>query len=297
MAYKTLIPGLVTLNSPKGHLNNMYISNDFSYYSNSTKAEKFHYTEICSSIENPLQPYDMRSEYFSKKGVLWHYNRPSRILPLALTYNTSNNVFTYTRAYSYIPFGIGGVFPPGELIADTINYHLFLQGYIIMRGIAYTYRGRTICITAPGCNGKTTFLDSILKKGAEYIAEDLLVLDINNNLVYPTCPFIKRHAWQKNRSLTSKKNNMNIVQEPRQIDTLYLTENTMSSSYTPQPKTISDFMLINDRYFLKNRLIRSMIFEEGTWSTVSRIMNTNINIPHAYIPIQQFNYEFLKTNH
>ncbi|OGY31145.1 MAG: hypothetical protein A3C02_04145 [Candidatus Andersenbacteria bacterium RIFCSPHIGHO2_02_FULL_45_11] len=291
MAYKTLIPGLVTFDSNKNHMNNMYISSDFSYYSESARPAPFHYTEHCvPTIAPPKSPYDMRSEYFSKEGSTWRYDRPSRFLPLTLTYNTATKVFTYAKNLSYIPFAIGGVFPPGELIADIINYHLFIAGFVIMRGIAYSYKGKIVCITAPGCNGKTSFLDSMLIKGAEYIAEDLLVLDLQRGMVYPTCPFIKRHAWQKNRTLKTVAQDMKIVQTPMYIDMLYCTENSMNPSYSPRQKTFSEFLLVNDRYFLKNRLVRSMIFEEGTWEKVMHTMQSPITIPHTVIPMKHFDY-------
>src|SRR3989344_6505990 len=111
MAYKTLIPGLVTLDSPRNHMNNMYISSDFSYYPESAAPARFHYTERCTSLARETNTYDVRSEYFSKRGAVWQYDRPSRFLPLALRYNTTTNTFTYTQQLSLIPFAIGGVFP------------------------------------------------------------------------------------------------------------------------------------------------------------------------------------------
>ncbi len=291
MPYKTMIPGLVTFDSNKNHMNNMYISSDFSYYPESIAPAPFHYTERCvPHITPPSAPYDIRSEYFAKSGTTWQYDRPSRFLPLALTYNTETKIFTYSKNLSYIPFAIGGVFPPGEFIADTMNYHLFLAGFVIMRGIAYSYKGKTICVIAPGFNGKTAFLDHMLAQGAEYIAEDLLVIDIKNAIVYPTCPFIRRHAWQKNRSLKITKKDMKIVREPKRIDMLYCTENSLHISYSPIKKSFFEFLLINDHYFLKNSLVRSMIFEEGSWNTIIATMQSPLTMNHTVIPIQNFDY-------
>lgn len=295
MPYKTLIPGLVTLDSSKNHMNNMYISSDFSYYPESTAPAPFHYTERCvPGITPPTTAYDMRSEYLSKEGAIWRYHRPSRILPLTLTYDAETKTCTYTKNLSYIPFAIGGVFPPGEFIADTINYHLFLAGFITMRGIAYSHKGKTVCITAPGFNGKTNFLDHMLQKGAEYIAEDLLVVDIKQGTVYPTCPFIKRHAWQSRRRLQTPRDAMRVVATPQRIDTFVCTQNSMNSAYAPKAKTFAEFLLINDRYFLKNRLIRSMIFEEGSWEHILTTTHTPLPFPVTYAPITNFSYEKLE---
>jgi hypothetical protein len=235
----------------------------------------------------------MRSEFLSKHGPIWHYHRPSHIFPLHLRYDTRSNAIIYNRNHRLIPFGIGGIFPPGEFIADLITYHLFLKGIITIRGIAYTYKEKTICITAPGCNGKTHFLDSMLKKGATYIAEDLLVIDTVNGTVYPTCPFIHRHPWQPLRTLTMKKQDMDIAQHPRKIDMLYCTENTQKTSYTPRTKVFPEFFFVSDRFFLKNRFIRSLIFEEGTWDQVLNTMSQIPSIPHRFVPIQKFRYDTL----
>ncbi len=294
MAYKTLIPSLLTLDSNKLHMNNMYISSDFSFYPASNIPGKFHYTERCSGNIDVPTIYDMRSEYFTKYDNSWYYDRQSRILPLTLSYNTATKTFLYTKRYAIIPFGIGGVVPPGELIADIINYHLFLKGIIVLRGIAYTYENKTICITGPGFNGKTTLLDHMLAKGAEYIADDLLVLNLNNNTVYPSCPFIRRHAWQKKRSLESLHKKISVVQEPRNIDMIYCVENSTNKNYTPEIKTFQEFLLLNDRYILKNRLVRSMIFTEGTWDTVSHILSTPTTIPHQFVAIKNFDYGILE---
>lgn len=295
MAYKTLIPGLVTFDSPRVHMNNMYISSDFSYYSEATEKAKFHYKEtVVSKIVAKEKTYDMRSEYLLKEGTLWHYHRPSRFFPLSLTYDTATGTFAYTRQYSHVPFGIGGIFPVGEFIADIINYRLFLEGYVVLRGIAYSYQGKTICITAPGFNGKTRFLDHMLLKGAQYIAEDLLVIDIRNGLVYPTCSFVRRHAWQKKRGLHIPEETIQAIREPRAIDMLYCTENSMRTSYIPISKTFSEFLLVNDRYFLRNRLIRSIVFEEGTWEKILSITTSPIAVPHAFIPIHNFDYAALE---
>ncbi len=297
MEYKTLIPDLVTLDSPRAHINNMYLSSDFSYYPEKNSPAPFHYRETCvQSLLAPRCSYDFRNEYFSKEDTVWHYNRPSRFLRLNLTYDTIAKSFSYTPGYKYIPFEIGGVLPVGEIIADIINYHLFLAGYIIMRGMAYTHNGKTICVTAPGFNGKTYFLDHMIRQGAQYIAEDLLVLDINKGVVYPTSPFVRRHQWQKQRGLTLPVRPENGTCKPQPIDRLYCIENSMNPSYTPRPKTLFDFLLLDSRYFMKNRLIRSMIFEEGTWEHILEIINSPIGIQYEFVPMNNFDYGFLERN-
>ena len=155
---------------------------------------------------------------------------------------------------------MGGILPVGKHIADFVNLDLFLAGYLVIRGCAFQYKGKTICMVMPSYNGKTTFALHILNKGGLYLAEDMVIIDPLHDTIFPTSPHKFNYARGINKKLF-KKIKKNIITGESHIDALYLIQNSIGGA-TSTEKNFSDFIWLNSLIFLNNYFIRSFVFEE-----------------------------------
>ena len=296
--YKNIIPGLVSFDTDIEKIKGFEMCQDFNFYSNIKEKNKFHYKIILKNNIIIPQDYDFRSEYFFKKGSCWYYERKIFLWHIKFIYDQENRVFYFNKAYFNLPFRIGGISMVGEHIFGMIYLHLLLDEFIIMRGIAMQFNDKNICISAPGFNGKTTLLKNVLRKGAKYIAEDYLVLNLAENKVYPTCPLIKENFWQRRKidnilKKLLKKNS--ILENSVSIDNIYLIQNSNNLNYKAINKLFIDFVLLGSLYFLDDFFVRSFIFEEGLTNTVfDRIHELkNLNINYKFVEIKNFDFNFL----
>lgn len=292
--FKNIIPKLVSIDTDLKIIKGLHISQDMDFFDCTSEKNLFHYkVALKNDIEIP-KDYEFRSEYFIKKGKSWYYERKMFFWNFKFEYNLGEKTFYFNKTYSFLPFRIGGLFPVGEHITGIIILDLFLAGYTYIRGMALQIENKNICFIAPGFNGKTRFLIEQLKKGAKYIAEDILIISFFKKETYLTCPFLKYNFWQKRKidmtfGKILKKNTF--LENPLIIDKIFLLQNSLSLDYQSKNKDCFDFLLLNSLFFFDNLFIRSYIFEEGLSKKVfEQISNLkNLNIEHSFLVIKNFN--------
>jgi len=297
--YKNIIPGLVSFDTQLNQIKGFEMCQDFDFFKNIAQKNQLHYKVVLSdNIETPPD-YDMRSEYFINKEGFWHYERKIFFWKPKFKYDIINRVFYINKAYASLPFRIGGIFIAGENISHLIELELFLRGCVLLRGIAARVNGKNIGISAPGFNGKTTLLKNLLRKGAQFIAENYLILDLTGGRVFPTCPIFKEVFWQRRRVNSELKELLKrqaVLDSPVILDKLYLTQNSLNPNYQPESKKFIDFLLLNSLFFLNNLFVRSYIYEQGLAGAVSkRIEELAKFTNYQFIEIKNFNFNFLSS--
>lgn len=296
--YKNIIPGLVSFETDLDEIKGFVMCQDFNFFEATAQQNPFHYKIIVSdTIEAPVD-YDFRSEYFIKKDGFCYYDRKVFFWHPVFRYDFENRTFFFNRAYLRLPFKLGGIFTVGEHISNLIELDLFLHGHVILRGIAAQVKGKNIGISAPGFNGKTTLLKKLLQAGAEYIAEDYLVLHLQERVVYPTCPLVQENFWRR-RKIDSELSNLlkrsTIFKNPAALDMLYLIQNSENPEYQADEKKFVDFLLLNSMYFLDNFFVRSYIYDQRLTETVfTRVQEIrDLNINYTFVGIKDFDFYFI----
>jgi len=296
--YKNIIPDLISIDTNVKDIKGFVMCQNLDFYRNISKKLKFHYKIQLTNSIKPPEDYDFRSEYFIKKDNTWYYDRKFLSFHPAFKYNSLEKTFYFNKEYFFIPFRIGGTLTAGEHISNIIELDLFLNGYNILRGIALQKNGETIGISGPGFNGKTSLLKKALKSGSKYIAEDYLILNLTEKIVYPTCPLGKENIWRnrkinKELNILIKKNGY--LDKSLKLDRLYLCQNSLSNKKKNNKKKLIDFLLLNSLYFLDNLFTRSYIYEgnltERFFKRISELRNANID--YEFIDIHNFNYKFI----
>jgi hypothetical protein len=292
---KNLVPALVSLDTTLNGLKGSYISSNFDFFGSTENKNKFHYNlEIVDDIPIP-EDYDFRNGYYQKVGNSWFYERKIlRSLNLKFKFDMTTNTFQCNKLYSYIPIELGGILPTGLHLSDLINLELFLNGYILIRGCAFSLDGKVIGVVAPGFNGKTTFMKQILDQGGRYIAEDLFVLSVNDRLVYPISPTFTNYGRSDNYDLEEILEKNKSINEGKVIDKLYLLINS-TRNYSDASHNLHDFIWLNSMFFLSNRFIRSFLFAEKHWKTVHSQLKKLEEIDELVesVSIKDFNFEII----
>jgi hypothetical protein len=295
--YKNIIPELVSLDTKIKKLKWSYFLQNLDFYDDISYKNKFHYKMVINNdIEIP-QIYDFRSIYFIKKGEFWYYQKKFLFFNFKFKYDVKKRTFYFNRLFKIVPFNIGGLIPIGTYLTDIINMELFLNGYINYRGCALKYKNKIICFTAPGFNGKTSFLLRLLGKGAKYISEDNLLIDFSKKEVYPTANIVlpKLYSRGLNRRFKQKLNKNQIITGKQKIDKLFLIQNSTRLNYSAKPKNLFEFTILNSLYFFNNFFIRSYLFENKLINKfdnkLEELKNTAIN--YEFISINNFNFNKL----
>ena len=292
--YKNIIPGLVSFETNIDELHGFIMCQNFNYFDSIPDKNRFHYKiEKNEELEIPNN-YDLRSEYFFKKDDTWYYDRKLLIWQPQFKYSEKEKTLSFNKDQQKLPFRLGGMFTMGEHFCNLIDLHLFLEGFIVMRGVAVRYQNKNIGICGPGFNGKTTMLKKMLKKGAQYIAEDYLIIDLNTNSVFPTCPLVKENFWRQRKIDSELKELLlknNSIKTLVSLDELHLIQNTTTDKIALNKQFI-DFVLLNSLYFLNNFFTRSYIFEKNlTTQIFDRVQELqNINLSYKFTNIKNFNY-------
>ena len=295
--YKSIIPGLVSFDTGLNSINGFVMCQDLNFYTSTKSKHKFHYkVSLQSDIDIP-EKYFFKSEYSQFHGSDCFYARKIYGWSPKLKVGLEDNSFVFNKQYSYLPLKIGGIFTIGENLSNLIEFNLFLNDYLILRGISFKYRGKVIGICAPGFNGKSTILKKYLALGASYIAEDYLVINLKTYEVFPTCPLVQEYYWRNRRighSLGNLLKTSEILEGPVKLDSLYLITNSLENK-VEEIKSWGDFVSLNSLYFLDNYLVRAIVFKNSLAKKLSNKINNviNLNINYKFISINNFNYDFI----
>lgn len=297
--YKNIIPSLISLDSRLKRISGFYLSDDFDFNGVIKEKNKFHYRIVLDNKIVIPRTYDFRNGYFFKKDDYWYYQRKFKNLEIKFCLDFKKRTFRFNWLYSLVLFEVGHIFPIGRHLADLINLELFLTDYFVFRGCAFIYKGKSICIIAPGLNGKTTLIAKMVKNGCQYLAEDMLIINLKTGLLYPCSPRSDLFAREPSRELggivsrISKGKYYEMVQSGVKINKIYLVQNVTNQKFDPGPKTFFDYLNLNSFIFNRNPFIRSFIFEEDYTKKVFDKLNNfrKPGINFEFKHVKNFDYD------
>jgi len=121
--------------------------------------------------------YPSYQYYYYKKG--WYiYTRKIGFLQLKFSYNPKTKTFKTNRLNALIPFEFGQIWPIGLHLSNIIAVDFLLEkNLLFIHGSALEYKNKIICIFSPFRTGKTTLIQNMLKKGAKYMSDDVVLTD------------------------------------------------------------------------------------------------------------------------
>ncbi|MFA6073860.1 MAG: hypothetical protein WC758_07135 [Candidatus Woesearchaeota archaeon] len=293
--YKNISPGLISFDTLLTKLPGFYYSDNFNSYSKTEKRSQFHYRVFIDDDIVIPREYDFRDAFFIKSKSKWYYERKLGSISLKFCFDPTKKTFSFNRIYTLIPFVIGNIFPVGLHIADFISLDLFLAGVTTFKGCAFNYNHRNVCVLAPSNNGKTGLIRKVLKKGGKYIAEDILLLDLQKNIVYPNYIRSSLFARKTGKWLKDLRSEELII-EPQSIDIIYLVKNSTVKYHVSQNNNIYDFFYLWRVPFNINPLLRSYVFHEHLRDKIDfgLSMFKKKKSELTFKQIKKFNYEFLE---
>jgi 2-polyprenyl-3-methyl-5-hydroxy-6-metoxy-1,4-benzoquinol methylase len=270
--YKVIVSDLVSLDTNLLQIKGSYLFNKLDFYEESVKAKRFHYKVNVGRFHIP-NTHDFRHGYYFKNGDSWFYKRKVFGLSLKMEFHVPTKTFYFNKLYMIIPFEIGGILPPGKHLTDMITLELSLSDLIVIRGCAYKYKAKSHVFIRPSVNGKTTLILDALRDGAQYISEDVLIIDPKESTLYPTAALPSNFGRDVNASLYSlaKKRKITKKQSIKKINIILPSERYQNI----KPASIKEnYYILNSLLFLDNRFIRAFIAESRL---ANNILFENIN--------------------
>lgn len=291
--YKNIVPGLISLDALFGRLPGFYYSDNFNSYLGVRKKSRFHYRIFVNDKIQVPRRYDFRDAFFLKLNNKWYYQRKLGPINLKFCFDPAERTFSFNRSYLLVPFLIGDVFPVGLVISDFINLDLFLAGMTTFKGCAYHYNQKNICVLAPSNNGKTTLIKEVLRRGGRYIAEDIVLLDLANSIIYPNDIRVNLFAKRADKWLKDLRREEQ-VNQPQKVNQIFVVQNYTSGKYPTRNKNLYDFFHLWRVAFNINSLLRSYVFEENLRGKIDFRMRALKGADIAFKQIQNFDYRFLE---
>ena len=294
--FKNIIPHLVSIETELDKINGFYLCDDFNMYESIKIKNDFHYKVAVSNNIVIPPDYDFRNGHYFKKGDTWYYSRKVGFITLKLSYNITKRIFTYNKAYSYLPFEIGHIFPPGRHLADLIVSDLFLKDYFFIRGCAAHYHGKNMVFIAPSYNGKTSLIEKIIDQGGKFISEDYIILESKTMSIFPT-PCLNTDSRLVNSRLRNKLLKNNIITHVSHADKFVFYYNRSTVKQAKNKKTLISFLILRSMFFFESDFIKSYIFKQNaTLKFLQKINNINkIKIECRIIQINNYQFDsFLK---
>ncbi len=182
--------------------------------------------------------------------------RAARLGPVraSFIYDVRSRCLTSNVMHSMLPMEIGGLWPPGNHLADIMALDLLKdEGLLFIHGGAFRLDGETICVFSPGRTGKTTAVDMLLRKGARYIGEDAILTDGR------TVHLVPPHEPEK----LSMPNKNDVVQSSK-IDRIYICENGSAKHADERARAVSLLSIFSNRVpFSNDGLVQAMISHHG----------------------------------
>lgn len=289
--FKNIIPHLVSIKTGVDKINGFYLCDDFNMYASTDTKNNFHYeVNISNDIVIPYD-YEFRNGHYFKKGDTWYYKRKVGFITLKLSYNITKKIFTYNRAYSYLPFEIGHILPPGRHLADLIVSDLFLKDYFFIRGCAANYHGKNMVFIAPSYNGKTSLIEKIIDRGGKFISEDYIIFEPKTMSVFPT-PCLNTDSRLVNERLRNKLLKDNIITQVSQADKFVFYYNRSGVKQSKNKKTLLSFLILRSMFFFESDFIKSYIFKQNLTRNFLQKINNISKIKVQCKIVQINNYQF-----
>jgi len=154
--------------------NREYNKSLFEY--SKTKSE---YVYKCKKNEIKIpKKNDGHYQYYFLNNDVIYYERKLGPMTLKFSYDLISKTFNFDKINTIIPFEIGQIWPIGLHLSNIISVDLLMnRNLLLIHGAALEYNDRTICILSPSRTGKTSLINSLIKKGAKYISEDIILTD------------------------------------------------------------------------------------------------------------------------
>jgi hypothetical protein len=293
---KNIIPGLVSFDTGLGHLSGCYISADFDAYPEVDQPNPFHYV---LSVEKGMtfpRAYQFRHQYFFKSGGTWYYDRR---LPLGaglkFSYDASSVTFRFNEMLKLLPFGVGGMLPAGGHLSDMIALDLILSGFVLLRGCAMAFGEKAVCVVGPGFNGKTSLLSCSIEQGARYVADELLVLDVERKLVFPVSLAGNLGRSANMRLRRDFKDGSKAVARPVPIAEFFRIQNESGrQSGTPSPdKGLLDYLyMLSLSEFYDSPFVTAYVAEEGLTDELFARFDALRNLDWEFTFVRVRDYDF-----
>lgn len=271
--YKNIIPLLISFETKLKSLNGFYFSEKFDFFDKVKKTSIFHYKIIIDDNIKIPSEYDFINGYFFNKGDCWYYRRKIGFITLKFCFNESNNTFSFNRIFLLMPFEIGHIFPIGRHIADLINLHLFLKGYLIFFGsVAINYNSKNILMIGSSGIGKTNFINLSLNKGVRLISEGLAIVNLKKKILYPR-HYRDFYGSKQNQILVKKISINQLITTPVKLDKVLLIRTSTNPTYSIEKRNFFDYFFYRSLFFLKSPYVNSIIFKNKLTRKVIALIN------------------------
>jgi ubiquinone/menaquinone biosynthesis C-methylase UbiE len=280
LSIKCIIPDLVSLETDLRIIKGSYLFQDLDFFPVSKGRVHFYYKIVIAKVDIPNN-VDFQSGYYTMYDNCWFYKRTFLGLVLYMKYDMTSKTFYINQTYLRIPFEIGGIYPLGKHISDVIALDLTLAGYTVIRGCSYRRDGKIETILRPSFNGKTTKVSDELKLGADYIAEDVLVIDTDNEYVYPTMAFRNNFSRGINKEVYRLAKSQQLIHKQK-ISTLNVLTYSKGSSNITKEEYLSNYLQLNGLLYADNRFIKAYIFANHL---VDRLRNAETKFINNKLPL------------
>ncbi|MEM5829582.1 MAG: hypothetical protein QW040_02690 [Candidatus Aenigmatarchaeota archaeon] len=150
---------------------NNFLLNFFNFYAN------YKYYFKIGEVKIPKEP-NAKYQYYVLKNSTIYYIRKIGPVSFRFSYNLKKKTIIANRLSLSIPFELGQIWPIGLHLSNIIALDLLLEkNLLFIHGASLEYDQKTILIFSPSRTGKTLLVENLLKKGAKYISEDIILTD------------------------------------------------------------------------------------------------------------------------
>lgn len=291
--YKNIVPCLISIETNVKNICGSSFFANFNFYKEINQKHKFHYKILLKNNIRIPDDYDFKSGYFFVKDNVWYFERKLLFFKIKFCYDNKNKTFYFNKTYAKLFVEMGHLFPVGRHIEDFINMELFLAGYTVFRGSAFAFHGKNIALIAPSFNGKTELIKKILLNGGKYISDDITIINLEENKIYPTASF-HNFGRMANKLLKNELNSGNIISKAVCLDKIIGFQNSTNIDFVAPERTFFQYLNLNSLLYFKNHFIKTYIFAENItskiFSQIDKLKFTKIN----FLSLNIKNYNFDK---
>ena len=265
-----VVPGLVSIDTDV-RVRGSYLGGDAAYFAAPDEPAPYHYVVRRGHTVPAPAAFDHRVGYFSRSDGVWTYHRPvGRLASLTFSFDPRTRTFTVNPLMAAVPFEVGGIHPFGRHVADVMALELFAGGFAIVRAVAYRHDGATSCLVMPPFNGKTTLLGEVMRAGADYVGEDLAIIDFVRDRVFGQAPLRHNFGRAVNRVIYDEVRSRASASGVGGVSLDRLVAVGHGVGRDPAPVDPLPLVFANSFFFLNSPFIRSFVAVEGLWTIVNQ---------------------------
>lgn len=261
---KIIIPWLITLKTKIKNIRWFEICDDLGFFNEGYSSRYTYKLNTSNKIGNYSTHFQLWNIVFTKNNLVIYKLKKGGI-NLFFCYDIKNMTFTCSKNYAYIPFQIWNIYPAGKIISDIMRYNLNLNWFLTCLWAAVRYKNKNYILLWPSKSWKTTLMNMLIDKWWEYIAEDMLIVDKNNGLIYPT-------SITNNQGRSSNKELKNNIYWKTKTTNYYKIDSVI---FLWDKKDLKNYIYIYSLNFLENTFIKAILYEHGD-STIFNGMHGKI---------------------